>query len=198
MGNTVGSRPPHLRIDPVTTDSRTKRDEMVIPEYDTSPPSHAGLSQISDQQFGAYVSGYVDGEGSFSVSLYRRNRLRIGWEVRPSFSVCQKHEKAEVLGLMLQYFNCGSIRNCTTDNVDHYEVRRIDDLLKVIIPHFKRFPLLSARQANLQPFKNICLLVKAGQHLKHDGLKRITQLIDQMDVSTRRKHSLKDIAATLD
>lgn len=197
MGNTVGSRPPHQRIDPVTTDSALVADEMVIPEYDTSTPSHAGFSQINDQQFGAYVSGYVDGEGSFSVSLYRRNRLQIGWEVRPSFSVCQKHKKAEVLGLMLQYFNCGSIRNCITDDVDHYEVRRIDDLLQVIIPHFEHFPLLSARQANLQPFKNICLLVKAGQHLKHDGLKKITQLIAQMDVSTRRKHSLEAIAASL-
>ena len=197
MGNTVGSRLAECEVDPVTTDSRNLRDEIVIPKSDTSTLSHAGLSQINIEQFGAYISGYVDGEGSFSVSFYKRARLRVGWEVRPSFSVCQKHEKSEVLGLMLQYFNCGSIRNCITDDVDHYEVRKLDYLLQIIIPHFERFPLLSARQENLQPFKDICLLMKDKQHLEVDGLKLIVQLISRMDVSTRRRYSLDKIAALL-
>lgn len=193
----MGSRPVYNGIDPVTTDSRQRRDEIAKQTLTLQSLSHAGLSQWSDEQLGAYLSGYVDGEGSFHVSLYRRARLRVGWEVRPSFSVCQKRAKSEVLTLMRGYFGCGSIRNCITDDVDHFEVRKIDDLLSSIIPHFEHFPLLSSRQFNLRPFKAICLLVKEGKHLEVEGLREILSLVTQMDVSSRRKHSLDAIAASL-
>ena len=39
----------------------------------------AGLMDIS-----SYISGYVDGEGCFTVSFSPRRKLRTGWEVRPS------------------------------------------------------------------------------------------------------------------
>ena len=165
MGNTVGSRSAKRGVDPVTTDSRLGRDEMIIPLSNTSISSHAGFSKLSNEQFAVYISGYVDGEGSFSISIYRRTKLNIGWEVRPSFSVCQKREKNEVLELMLLYFKCGSIRNCITDDVDHYEVRSIDSLITTIIPHFEKYPLLSSRQLEFEYFKAICYLVYEKQHL---------------------------------
>ena len=52
----------------------------------------AGLMDIS-----SYISGYVDGEGCFTVSFSPRRKLRMGWEVRPSFSVSQNADRAEVL-----------------------------------------------------------------------------------------------------
>src|SRR3989338_3775146 len=47
-----------------------------------------------------YISGYVDGEGSFCVSFSKRKKLLVGWETKPSLSVGQKEERANVLGLM--------------------------------------------------------------------------------------------------
>ena len=52
----------------------------------------AGLMDIS-----SYISGYVDGEGCFTVSFSPRSKLRVGWEVRPSFSVSQNADRSEVL-----------------------------------------------------------------------------------------------------
>ena len=48
----------------------------------------------------AYISGYVDGEGSFCVSFSPSNRHLIGWEIRPSFSVSQNRDRSEVLHLL--------------------------------------------------------------------------------------------------
>ena len=39
-----------------------------------------------------------------------RSKLRAGWEVRPSFSVSQNGDRAEVLYAIQAYFGCGSIR----------------------------------------------------------------------------------------
>jgi hypothetical protein len=49
---------------------------------------------------GSYISGYVDGEGCFTVSIAPRPTLFVGWEARPSLSVSQNGDRAEVLLLM--------------------------------------------------------------------------------------------------
>ena len=62
-----------------------------------------------------YVSGYVDGEGCFTVSISPRAKLLARWEVRPSFSVSQNGDRAEVLHALQAYFGCGSIRPDRSD-----------------------------------------------------------------------------------
>ena len=64
----------------------------------------------------AYISGYADGEGCFTVSISPRRKLRTGWEVRPSFSVSQNGDRAEVLHAFQAHFGCGSIRPDRSDN----------------------------------------------------------------------------------
>jgi hypothetical protein len=51
----------------------------------------------------AYISGYVDGEGCFTVSISPRAKLVAGWEVRPSFSVSQNGDRAEVIHAIAAY-----------------------------------------------------------------------------------------------
>src|SRR5215218_9465850 len=63
----------------------------------------------------AYISGYVDGEGCFTVSISPRAKLAVGWEVRPSLSVSQNGDRAEVLHAIQAYFGCGSIRPDRSD-----------------------------------------------------------------------------------
>lgn len=94
----------------------------------------------------AYISGYADGEGCFTVSISPRRKLRAGWEVRPSFSVSQNGDRAEVLHALRAYFGCGSIRPDRSDRTLKWETRRLDDLVDRVIPHFVRFPLLSGKR----------------------------------------------------
>jgi hypothetical protein len=58
----------------------------------------------------SYISGYVDGEVCFTVSISPRPTLLVGWEVRPSLSVSQNYDRSEVLYEIQRYFECGSIR----------------------------------------------------------------------------------------
>jgi hypothetical protein len=108
----------------------------------------------------SYITGYVDGEGCFTVSFSPRRKLRIGWEVRPSFSVSQNADRSEVLLAMKDYFGCGSIRPDRSDSTLKYEVRNIDDLLEKVIPHFERYPLLSGKKKEFERFASVCRLVQ--------------------------------------
>jgi len=85
-----------------------------------------------------YISGFVDGEGCFSVSFTKRSRFLVGWETKPSFSVSQNRNRAEQLFIMHKHFGCGFMRDGKTDNTIKYEVRRLDDLLEKVIPHFEQ------------------------------------------------------------
>ena len=144
-----------------------------------------------------YISGYTDGEGCFSVSFLKRARLTIGIETRPSFSVSQNEDRSEVLYLIQDYFKCGHMRRDYSDKTLKYEVRKLDDLLTIIIPHFRKHPMLSSKQKDFEHFAQVCELMKDGcQHTK-PGLRKIVHKAFQMNPSGKRKYSKQELLALL-
>lgn len=111
-----------------------------------------------------YISGFVDGEGCFSISFSKRDKLLIGWETKPSFSTSQNEDRAEVLYIMQRHFNCGFIRRDFSDKTLKYEVRSLDDLIQIIIPHFEKNSLLSSKQKDFRFFAKVCRLMKKEKH----------------------------------
>ena len=104
----------------------------------------------------SYLSGYVDGEGCFTVSICPRPTLRVGWEVRPSLSVSQNGDRSEVLLLMQEYFACGTLRPDRSDKTLKWEVRSLPLLVARLIPHLWQYPLLSGKQSDFESFADIC------------------------------------------
>src|SRR3989440_1800774 len=122
----------------------------------------------------AYISGYVDGEGCFTVSISPRAKLLVGWEVRPGFSVSQNGDRAEVLHMLQAYFGCGSIRPDRSDKTLKWETRRLEDILERVIPHFERYPLLSGKRLDFERFAAVCRLQAGGGHrMKMGGFEKV-------------------------
>ena len=147
--------------------------------------------------FASYVSGFVDGEGCFCVSFVPSKRHRFGWEVRPSFSVSQNGDRAELLYMLQQHWECGFIRPDRSDKTLKFEVRKIGDLIEKVLPHFEAVPLLSSRQRDVRLFDQICRLVFQRRHLEPDGLIDIVNLAVQMNPSGKRKYSASEILNSL-
>ena len=145
----------------------------------------------------AYISGYVDGEGCFTVSIAPRATLLLGWEVRPGFSVSQNGDRAEVLHAIQSYFGCGSIRPDRSDKTLKWETRRLEDILDRVVPHFERFPLLSGKRYDFERFASICRLMAGGAHLRRDGLGEIVELASGMNPSGRRRYDAEAVLAAL-
>ena len=145
----------------------------------------------------AYISGYIDGEGCFTVSISPRAKLAMGWAVRPSLSVSQNGDRAEVLQLIKTHFGCGGIRPDRSDKTLKWETRRLEDILVRVIPHFERFPLLSAKRLDFERFACVCRAMAAGEHRTTAGLSRIVELAARMNPSGRRRYSAGEILASL-
>src|SRR6266516_4309824 len=138
--------------------------------------SDAGPCFSSREFLSAYISGYVDGEGCFTVSISPRAKLLMGGEVRPSFSVSQNGDRAEVLHVIQAFFGCGSIRPDRSDKTLKWETSRLDDLVGRVVPHFERYPLLSGKRADFERFAAVCQLLVARDHLNREGLARVVAL----------------------
>ena len=145
-----------------------------------------------------YFSGYVDGEGCFSVSFSKRPKLLVGWEVKPSFCVGQNFDRREVLDLMHQYFGCGHIRRDWGDRTLKYEVRKLDDLIQKVIPHFKKYPLKSAKQKDFLQFAEICEQITKLELRKRHTLRKIMRNAYTMNGSGKRKRSLAVLLNSLE
>lgn len=145
------------------------------------------------QEIGWYLSGYTDGEGSFCVSFSPRRKLRIGLEVRPSFSVSQNSDRSEVLKLFQQTLDCGTIRPDRSDKTFKFEIRGLNDLIEKVIPFFKRFPLKSSKNRDFELFAQVCLLMNKGEQRKSSGLRRLIRLAVQMNTSGKRKYQAQEL-----
>lgn len=177
----MGSRPPsNRRIDPVTTEGESLRVKQNV------WPIRRSLENKTNVQLAAYISGYVDGEGCFSVSLSPRHTLKTGWEVRPSFSVSQNADRAAFLYEIQRYFDCGTIRPDRSDKTIKYEVRSLNNLVERVIPHFQQFPLRSEKQDAFERFAQVCQLMADKKHLQSEDMKLIGRLATEINGGKRK------------
>ena len=144
-----------------------------------------------------YITGYVDGEGSFLVSFSPRDKLTSGLDVRPSFSVSQRKDRCEVLSLMKSYFGCGSIRFNRYDQTNRFEVRSLGHLNRVVIPHFKRYPVLSSKKKDFELFVQVCEKMANKEHLNPLGLREIINIALRMNPNGSRRYHHKFLLSKL-
>ena len=117
----------------------------------------------------------------------------MGWEVRPSFSVSQNADRAEVLSAIRTYFGCGGFRPDRSDNTLKYEVRDLASLLSKVIPHFEQHPLMSSKRKDFEKFAAICRLLEGRKHLSREGLREIATLAVTMNPSGKRRFQLAEL-----
>jgi hypothetical protein len=144
----------------------------------------------------SYISGFVDGEGCFCVSFQPSVRHRFGWEVRPSFSVSQNADRAQLLYIIQERWQCG-IRPDRSDKTIKYEVRNVRELAELVLPHFQAHPLLSTKQADTERLHRVCQLILERRHLSLEGFEQIVRIAIEMNPSGKRKYSGSDILNAL-
>lgn len=137
----------------------------------------------------SYVTGFVDGEGSFLVSFTLRKRMKTGIEVRPSFTISQNKRDYQILLRIKTFFGIGGIRFNRRDDCYKYEVRSLKDLNKIVIPHFRRYPPQTSKRDSFIRFTQICKLIQNNQHLTKGGITTIINLAYQMNNLGARRYS---------
>lgn len=153
------------------------------------------LNQIP-QSLGYYLSGFVDGEGSFNVSLRQKADYAIKWQVVLSFNVSQR-DITNLLTLK-EVLHCGIIKR-RLDGVHSFDVTTPSSIVNKVIPFFEKFPFRSIKaKRNFAIFCKIAALVNRGNHRNAIGLKEILLLRETLNKGKgrTRKYSATDVLKT--
>ena len=143
-------------------------------------------------EIGYYIAGFVDGEGSFNVSLRKRPDHTMGWQVVPTFNASQKD--FTILALMKKVLGCGRFVT-RRDGVHYYIVQNPTAIKESVIPFFTRFKFLSSKmKRNYMLFKQITEMMNEKGHLTSDGLMKIIQIREKLNEGRgrKRKYSIND------
>lgn len=147
------------------------------------------LSYMSKNIHPQYIVGFVDGEGSFHVAIYKDPRMKTGIKFIPEFHISQRLSSKQVLITIRGYFQCGYIKENHArkdkDDTYVYVVRNKEDLLTKIIPFFQKNSFRTEKQRDFELFSQIVILMKEGKHRTMVGAKKILTLAYKMNKQGR-------------
>lgn len=155
------------------------------------------LNQIP-LKLGYYLAGFVDGEGSFNVSLRQKPDYQIKWQVVLSFNISQR-DLTNLITLK-EILDCGIIKK-RKDGVYSLDITTPSNVILKVIPFFRRFPLRSAKaKKNFAIFCKIAALMNLGNHKYIEGLKEIISIRETLNegAGRTRKYTQADVLKTLE
>lgn len=153
-----------------------------------------------------WITGFVDGEGCFSLSLVKQgnkkedNKIRkgykTGYQVFHEFSVTQGISSLDSLKILQKYFGVGGlILNKRYDNhrehLYRYVVRKRKDLVDVIIPFFQKNNLKTSKMNDFNFFVDGLKIIQDGEHLNVNGLIKIAKITEKMNQKKSKQNLIR-------
>jgi histone H3/H4 len=138
-----------------------------------------------------YITGLVDGEGSFHIALYKDKHMKTAIKVIPEFHISQNYSSIRVLKEVKKYFQCGNIKanhqGNQKDQTYVLVIRNRNDLAKKIIPFFQKYQLRTKKAKDFQIFSKIVQMMLLGKHQEIPGVKQIIKFAYQMNDHGKRR-----------
>jgi LAGLIDADG endonuclease len=146
-----------------------------------------------------YVSGFVDGEGCFCVSIHPHPTVRYGtrWLIAPVFQAYQHRDNVGILEALRDFFCCGGITaKGPNSSVLTYSVYRRAELESAIIPFFERYPLVSRKHEDFAKWSEVVRLMQLKAHRTELGFRRIVELAFSMNQhGKQRRYRIEEVLA---
>ncbi len=146
------------------------------------------------ERLGFFLAGFVEGEGSFNISLRKKADYKVSWQVVMSFNVSQKDPT--ILYLLQEELGCGIIKVRKFDNLYSYDATNPKDIIQKVIPYFQKYQVLSdSKKKNFSIFCAIAQLMEKGQHRNLIGLRQILELRETINegAGRKRKYAILDV-----
>ena len=126
-----------------------------------------------------FITGFVDGEGSFTISILRVKDHKLGWRVNATFQMCLHKKDIALLEQMKSYFGVGSIHKHGPQSVQ-FRVFSVKDL-EVFLKHFDTYSLITQKCSDFELFKEAFTLILNKEHLTIEGLRKIVAIKASMN-----------------
>ena len=142
-----------------------------------------------------WISGFATGDSSFRVSI-ENSTSKIGKRVRLCFDTCLHIRETTLLEGIAKYFSLYnshvtasnkemSIQCSEKNQTCLLQFRNNSDIDNKIIPFFKEYPIKGVKALDFNDWCNVAELVKNKEHLSKEGLNKITEIANNINLNRK-------------
>nr|BBG67071.1 hypothetical protein [Stropharia rugosoannulata] len=139
------------------------------------------LIEITDTLSNEFISGVIDGDGSFFISFQLDGNIKTG------FNITNEPDSRPLLEkIKAQLKNIGSIQEGSKNELV-YTVNGINQINDVLIPFMDKSPIFSERAEHYSKFKTVSILLKEEKPLTLPTKLKIVELAYDMNKKGKRR-----------
>jgi hypothetical protein len=120
----------------------------------------------------AWVTGFIDGEGTFFIDILKNSTMSLGFQVQLQFVITQHIRDAELVHKFVDFFGCGYVAKDGPTKLQ-YRIRGYNDFGKSLFPLLNAHPLVSQKRLDAEAFRRVYTMMGDKRHLTTDGLAEI-------------------------
>ena len=162
-------------------------------------PNYERMKKMKGKELNHFVSGFVDGEGTFCVSIAKlpTTSLQKGWKwiFNPLFQVYQHEDNLWFLEFLRdEVFKTGRIhRKSSPNQVFTFSIENRKTLQEKVVPFFRKYRL-ATKDKDFQIWSSVINSIYNKEHLKEKGFRKIVDIVFTMNKNGKqRKYSKQDI-----
>lgn len=129
------------------------------------------------EQHKYFLAGFIEGEGSFCVSIKKHPASRFGYLIDPEFFIYQHVKGEKILQLAKEIFATGRIYPKSGNrNVLVFAIDNRRSIREKVIPFLDRYLIETAKFEEYMLFKTIVSSLENKEHSTKKGLVKIVKL----------------------
>ena len=168
----------------IDADNQQERLLRSIHNNKMSNNNYNELRKLKRKFLHYFLSGFVDGEGSFNISFAKHPAMKSRWIILTKFQIYQHQNQRDILELFKEVLGAGRIDKKSGSDVLSLTVESRQSLTEKIIPFFKRYPLATKAEA-FKKFSAIIDMLNKGEHQTRHGFEKIVYLAHTMNAEGR-------------
>ena len=153
------------------------------------------------EDFKWFLAGFVEGEGSFCISLKKHPSAKFGFYIDPEFFIYQHKTASELLERAKVFFGTGSIvAKPGNEDVLVYKITSRRSIVEKVIPFLEKYMRYSSdiKRRNFSMFKEVTLALENGAHRTVEGTLRLVDLAYSTNhAGKQRKRSKQEVISRI-
>ena len=151
---------------------------------------------IKNSSYLYFLGGFVEGEGSNSVSITIHKDFKYGINIQPVFNVSQHKNGLDLLNSFKELFNCGYVvKKSGSTDIYVYTLKGYKQIIEHVIPFLDTYVQpYSCKKEEYLVFKQICLASSEGKQKDKESLIEMVKLAYTLQGKGKgRKRPLSEI-----
>lgn len=139
-----------------------------------------------------FITGFADAESTFNIFVQPRVDSKTKWRVKAIFAIGLNIKDIVILENIQSCFRVGRIYSSGTKV--YYRVESFKEL-QVIIDHFDKYPLVTAKKLDYALFKKCFNIIKLNEHFTEQGISKLIEYKSSLNkgLSEKLRDSFSDI-----